>query len=362
MSSWGMSVVFSLLQRPQPTQPWETPAQAGWIYWLLVAIAALGFFVFALWALYGRGRPGRVSTAGYHVLGALVIVMTLFTVVLYVIPAREAMNIAPTERAWDWRPGGTLSDPGGSGLAGEPYRGYLVYLANGCTYCHTLYLRPQDVETGWGEGARPEEVSQMGDYVRYPFTMLGTQRDGPDLTVIGRVIPDMTYQIEHLKDPRRFKVRSIMPSYRYLSERDLRDLAAFLVSLGNDPDKLRAGEVGPQARPGLGELAQRGRELYRRLGCVGCHSVDGSSNVGPTWLGLWGSERALEDGSTVAVDEDYIEESILVPGAKIVKGYQDIMPGFVDRVTEEEIHALAAYIRSLAQTREQEQGPEGEAP
>lgn len=326
-------------------QPWQQPGEASGIYWLLVVLVGGGLLAFALWALYGRIRPARLTTVGYHALGALVLVMTLFTLALYIIPATQAQRIEPTARAWDWKPGETIKDPGGSELEGEPYRGYLVYLANGCTYCHTLYLRPQDIKTGWGEGAKPEEISQMGDYVNYPFTLLGTQRDGPDLSVVGRKIPDMRYHVDHLKEPREFKPKSVMPTYRYLSEKDLNDLAAFLVSLGNEPQKLRAGELIKKPE-GLSELAQKGQELYRSLGCVGCHSVDGSSNVGPTWLGLWGKQEALEDGTTVVVNEEYLEESIKDPKAKIVKGFANVMPPFA-QLSAEEIHAIIEYIKSL---------------
>jgi cbb3-type cytochrome oxidase cytochrome c subunit len=262
-------------------QPWQAPGQASGIYWVLVLLVGGGLVAFMLWALYGRMRPRAWTTTGYHALGALVIILTLFTLVLYIIPANQAQQIPPTARAWDWKPGETVKDPAGSGLEGQPYRGYLVYLANGCTYCHTLYLRPEDIKTGWAEGATPDEVSQMGDFVHYPFTMLGTQRDGPDLTVIGPKIPDMKYHIDHLVDPRRFKPKSVMPTYRYLSERDLRDLAAFLISLGNEPQKLRAG-VAPTPPPVEDPRIAKGRELYRTIGCVACHSVDGSPNVGPT--------------------------------------------------------------------------------
>jgi mono/diheme cytochrome c family protein len=331
-------------------QPWQAPAQASPIYWVLVVLAGAGILAFMLWALYGRLRPRRWTTAGYHALGALVIIMTLFTLVLYIIPANQAQQIPPTARAWDWKPGETVTDPGGSGLKGEPYRGYFVYLANGCTYCHTLYLRPEDIKTGWAEGARPDEVSQMGDYVHYPFTMLGTQRDGPDLTVIGRKIPDMRYHIEHLVDPRKFKPKSVMPTYRYLSEKDLRDLAAFLVSLGNDPKKLRAG-IAPTPPPTEDPRIAKGRELYRSAGCVACHSVDGSPNVGPTWKGLFGHdvEVTLPDGSTqiIVADEEYLKEAIVQPAAKIVKGFQNVMPSYEGRFSDEELQALIEYIKSL---------------
>ncbi|MCS6936597.1 MAG: cbb3-type cytochrome c oxidase subunit II [Candidatus Bipolaricaulota bacterium] len=331
-------------------QPRPSPTEAPAIYWVLVALAVVAIVGFMLWTLYGKMRPGRMTTLSYHALGALVIIMTLFTLVLYVIPAQQAQQLPATARAWDWKPGEILQDPAGSGLSGEPYRGYLVYLANGCTYCHTLYLRPEDLKTGWAEGARPNEVSQMGDFVRYPFTMLGTQRDGPDLTVIGRKIPDMQYQIDHLVDPRRFKPKSVMPSYRYLSERDLRDLAAYLVSLGNDPQKLRAG-VAPTPKPTEDPKIAKGRELYRSLGCVGCHSLDGSPNVGPSFKGLWEREVevVLPDGTTTRVIADgaYIRESITQASAKVVKGFPNVMPSFAERVTESDLDALVEYIKSL---------------
>ncbi len=335
--------------QPEHHQPRPSPTEAPPIYWVFVVLAIVVIVLFMLWALYGKMRPGRMTTAGYHALGALVIVMTLFTLVLYIIPANQSQQIAPTTRAWDWKPGEVIKDPGGSGLAGEPYRGYLVYLANGCSYCHTLYLRPEDIKTGWAEGARPDEVSQMGDFVHYPFTMLGTQRDGPDLTVIGRKIPDMKYQIDHLVDPRKFKPKSVMPSYRYLSQKDLRDLAAYLVSLGNEPQKLRAGVVPPPAPED--PLIAKGQELYRNLGCVGCHTIDGSRSTGPSFKGLFGHEVevALPDGTTVQVvaDEAYLKEAILQPAAKIVKGFSNIMPSFVGRASDEEIQALIEYIKSL---------------
>lgn len=343
-------------QGPDPVRPWTSLEQAGALYWALVGVAAAALLGFAIWALYGRRGPRRWTTVGYHVLGALIVVITAFTLVLYVIPATQAMREPPTSGAWDWSPSQTLQDPGGSGLDGQPYRGYLVYLANGCTYCHTLYLRPQDLETGWRGGARSEDVAEIGDYARYPFTLLGTQRNGPDLTTIGRNIPDMNYHLEHLKDPRKFKVKSIMPSYRYLSGEELRDLAAFLVSLGNDPQELRAGEVGPQESRGLSGPAQKGQQLYRQFGCVSCHTTDGSPGTGPTWKGLFESQREVQlpDGSTqtVTADEDYLRESMVDPGAKVVQGFPDIMQStaqFAGReVTDEELQALIAFVKSLS--------------
>lgn len=87
-----------------------------------------------------------------------------------------------------------------------------------------------------------------------------------------------------------------------------------------------------------------GEQLFQRFGCAGCHS---ESNQGPSLAGLYGEEETLEGGETVTVDEAYLRESILDPNAKIVKGYQPIMPGFDAQLDDPEVEALIAYIRSL---------------
>jgi len=54
----------------------------------------------------------------------------------------------------------------------------------------------------------------------------------------------------------------------------------------------------------------------------------------------------LADGSTVLADDNYIRESILQPNAKIVAGYQPVMPSFQGLVSEDQILALTAYIKA----------------
>jgi len=280
--------------------------------------------------------------------------MSLFTLSLYLTVAGKLEQVKPTARAWDWQPGETLTDPGGSGLKGRPYHGFQLYLAEGCTYCHTQYVRPQDIKTGWAPGAKRADVAQPGDYQHYPFTLLGTQRNGPDLTVIGRRIPDMSYQIKHLQDPRQFKPASIMPNYDYLSQSDLRDIAAYLVSLGNPPDKLKSGELAAAAQPEtqLSGPADKGHKLFRSLGCAGCHSVNGSQNVGPTLQNVFGHKVTLSDGATVTADADYLRESITHPHAKIVKGFPPVMPPSFSGLSKDKLDALLAYLESLSDKQE----------
>jgi len=340
----NMGMAFA---QQDPHRSWGGWADAGLGYWLIAFLLLIGLFAFVIWSLWTRGKePESPSTTRYHALGSLVMVLTFFTLILYLIVAYEAQSMPPTDRAWDWKPGEVLQDPGGANIAGEPYRGYHVYLANGCTYCHTLYLRPEDIVTGWGEGAQESDISQMGDFVNYPFGLLGTQRSGPDLTIIGKRIPDMTYQIEHLKDPAKFKPKTVMPNFDYLSDRDLADLAAYLVSLGNDPVALKAGTLSQQpVDTGDNEAVEIGKGLYRSLGCVGCHSVDGATNAGPTWKDLWNKEEALTDGSTVIVDEAYLIEAIVNPSASIVEGFGNFMPAY--DLSEEDLNGLVEYIKAL---------------
>ncbi len=93
--------------------------------------------------------------------------------------------------------------------------------------------------------------------------------------------------------------------------------------------------------------ANQGQQLATQNGCIGCHSITGASGAGPTWKGLYGSQVQLTDGSTVTADDAYIKESILNPNAKVVKGFQPIMPSFNGKLDDSQIQALIDYIKTL---------------
>lgn len=94
-------------------------------------------------------------------------------------------------------------------------------------------------------------------------------------------------------------------------------------------------------------LASRGQKLFEYLACTNCHRTDRPGRC-PNLQGLFGKPVELASGETIAADEAYIRESILNPGAKIVAGYQNIMPTFQGLVTEEELLQLIEYVKSLA--------------
>jgi cytochrome c oxidase subunit 2 len=107
-------------------------------------------------------------------------------------------------------------------------------------------------------------------------------------------------------------------------------------------------------------LASEGAKLFQQLGCFTCHRPD-SLRRGPVLAGLYGHRVQLADGTMVVADDTYIRESILDPAAKVVLGYQPIMPTFRGRVTEEQIRQLIAFIKSMsADASERAFAPEGE--
>jgi cytochrome c oxidase subunit 2 len=92
--------------------------------------------------------------------------------------------------------------------------------------------------------------------------------------------------------------------------------------------------------------AVAGEKLFNDFACSTCHKSDGSGR-GPVLNGLPGSTVALADGSSVVADDNYLHESIVMSVAKVVRGYQPIMPVFQGQVSEEQVMQLIAYIKSL---------------
>lgn len=90
-----------------------------------------------------------------------------------------------------------------------------------------------------------------------------------------------------------------------------------------------------------------GELLFKKQGCSTCHSIDGTKLTGPSMKGKYGSVEQLSDGSTLKVDDNYLRESIVEPNAKVVQGYQPVMPTYAGRLNEKQLNALIDYIKSL---------------
>jgi cytochrome c oxidase subunit II len=100
---------------------------------------------------------------------------------------------------------------------------------------------------------------------------------------------------------------------------------------------------------GEGSLAQRGAALFQQLACNTCH-LDTGQGRGPSLKDIFGKPVELQDGSTVIVDEAYLRESILNSQAKIVRGFQPLMPTFQGLINEEGLVSLIEHVKSMSPT------------
>lgn len=96
-----------------------------------------------------------------------------------------------------------------------------------------------------------------------------------------------------------------------------------------------------------GEAPEKaGEGLFSKLACNTCHMA-GSASRGPDLSNLLGQKVALKGGQVITADENYIRESVLNPQAKVVAGFDPIMPSFQGIVTEDQLTQLIAYIKTL---------------
>jgi cytochrome c oxidase subunit 2 len=109
------------------------------------------------------------------------------------------------------------------------------------------------------------------------------------------------------------------------------------------PQEFQAWLSGSAAE---GSMASSGQKLFQQLACNTCHKTDGAGRC-PALEGVFGKQVELQGGQKIVADENYIRESILNPTAKIVAGYEPIMPNFTGQVSEEQVSQLIAYIKSI---------------
>lgn len=211
---------------------------------------------------------------GYR-LGAIGIVITFFTIVTAtVLLPMVLFNPKPSGHGNQYVQTAEV-DPG---------RGRKIFVREGCLYCHTQFTRPQD--RGYGP------LVKAGDYVFETPHQLGTARTGPDLTNEGGKFPS-EWQKAHLINPRALKPGSIMPSFSYLSDRDMNDLVAYIQTLGNErkvhayveaPEEYKIALALKTVDTNSDAAANAGRGIYTQ-NCAACHGLDGTGN-GPNAISL----------------------------------------------------------------------------
>ena len=182
--------------------------------------------------------------------------------------------------------------------------GRKIYIQNGCTYCHTQFIRHVD----WGLGA--ERIALAGDYIQDQPHLLGSERTGPDLSQEGGEHPD-DWHLAHYTNPRFTRPNSLMPSFEFLGISKIKALIAYKQSLGfKDADfrverqkfwkkrAVEAYESGPDKNvdwlhsivpepwrrlpnpyPSTEVSLRRGHRIYQDY-CLGCHGPIGDG-MGP---------------------------------------------------------------------------------
>lgn len=227
----------------------------------------------------------RMTPALLVIGGLLVFWASVFIIVILPV---TTIHPSPSEI---WRP-----------VTAEEEQGYRLYVNNGCSYCHSKYIRIVD----WGLGA--ERIAQSGDYIDQSPVLLGTERTGPDLSQEGGEHPD-DWHLAHFTDPRFTSPISLMPSWEFLGSENIRLLTAYVQSTGGRnadfrverqlrwKDESRAAmERGPDANiewlhalvpegwrvlpnpyPATEPAYLRGKKMYQEF-CINCHGAMGDGN------------------------------------------------------------------------------------
>jgi cytochrome c oxidase cbb3-type subunit 2 len=279
-------------------------------------------------------------------------------------------------------PGIELSKvPAGAGV--EPLtaleaQGREVYVANGCSYCHTQQVRPLDEDKVFG---RPSAAS---DFKYQTPELLGSERTGPDLTNIGVRQPSSVWQYIHLYEPRAVVPESIMPSFAWLFEvvdqapagvspvplprayapahgvvvptRDAEALIAYLAALKQPPWAGSAGAAAGTASaataassaapvgaaaPAGGHDAAKGASLYT-ANCSACHQANGEGLPG-AFPPLKGNEAVNDDDATTHIH-------VVLHGLQATRVggvvYGGAMPPFAATLNDAEVADIIDYERS----------------
>jgi len=235
----------------------------------------------------------------------------------------------------------------------EQQRGRELFYSNGCNYCHTQYVRAEDTAMG--------PVSEGGNYVFDDPMILGSERTGPDLSYLGRKRSEQ-WEIEHLKEPRQFSPLSIMPSFAFLSQAEMEDIAAYLFALGDRVAQARmilppddyAGVTDPIHSPPMTPVAadqsqgwatwqgaglQDGKELYVQY-CLTCHGCAGNG------LGSYGGTMSVTPANYKQDPfRDMPDEQWFWHLAEGVPG--TLMPTWKASLSEEDIWKVIRYVQEI---------------
>jgi cytochrome c oxidase subunit 2 len=287
----------------------------GFIFWLSLFFLGLILALTVVFVARYRARPGRTEPepspsshsrlellwSGIPLLLVLVVFALSTVAWLRMVepePAANPLRVQVTGRKWSW----WFDHPGGRGapelhlVAGRPTE---LTLAS-TDVIHSLYL----------PDFRLKQDAVPGRFTRMAFT-----------PILAGTFPILCAE--------------------YCGTDHSRMAASAVVH----PDQASFDAWARQGSAEALSLVDLGKKLVAAKGCFACHSVDGTPRVGPSFKGLWGREEKLADGTSVRVDENYLRESVLKPGAKVVAGFANVMPPVP--LEERELQGFIAYLQTL---------------
>jgi cytochrome c oxidase cbb3-type subunit 2/cytochrome c oxidase cbb3-type subunit I/II len=270
--------------------------------------------------------------------------------ILVILPAMT-VNPPPSDI---WRP-----------LTEIEQQGHSLYVDNGCSYCHSQYIRSMD----WGVGA--QRIAQAGDYVDLQPIPLGSERTGPDLSQEGGEHSD-DWNLAHFVNPRNTSPISLMPSWEFLGKDKINKLTAYVQSEGRKDADFRVNRqrtiqvealkafnkstdeniqwlhskvppgwrVLPNPYPASEEGLLRGKKMYQEF-CIGCHGLVGDGQgpaaefLKPTPLNFTSLRRNL-------IENKYIGGILYYQIMNGITG--TAMPYFKRALESEKIWDLSNYV------------------
>ncbi len=312
------------------------------IFWFsTVSLGGVTLAMIYFMIRYRRGKsdPDKTPYIEGHTISEVSICVVLFVIVMgifywgwvdykhIITPPANSLEINVTARQWSWEFEYTNGRKLGNELVvpkGRPVR----LLMGSADVLHSFYVPNFRLKQDIVPGAYTSlwfEAIEVGDHQIYCAEYCGTAHSKMLATL--KVLEPDEYD--------RWQMQ-----WEYGRK----------LGVGEAPASAAAGK-SPDATataPAAGEdMAGRGQRLYAEKGCNACHSTTGAAGVAPSFQGLYNNEREFADGSKTTADENYLRESMMDPQKRLVKGFPGIMPTFRGQLTDDEINALVAYIKSL---------------
>ena len=295
--------------------------------------------------------------------GGSTLVYLVLAVLMGVLPGIQLSNTPP--------------GPGVNPLTALQEQGRSVYVANGCSYCHTQQVRPLEQDKAFGRPSAP------GDFKYQTPELLGSERTGPDLTNVSQRQPSEVWQYIHLYNPRAVVPQSIMPAFDWMFQvvdsappgvtpvplptayapthgvvvpgHDAQALVAYLLSLKQPPlpgsadgSTTSMNDTAPPAAPrsaptsgAAGYDAGKGQALFIAT-CAACHQATGE--------GLPGAFPPLKGNAAVNDSDPTLHIHVVLHGLQgaNVGGivYASPMPPFGTTLSDADVADIINYERS----------------